>query len=813
MPSCFICKESIPLISTLCKHFQIKHATHDFYEYICVELDCNRSFHLLNSFKKHLSTHTIVSLSMRTDKSNISGVDVDEHLPTTSSECDGNSLCTIVEKPSISNTDGLNDFRLTDTHIGKFLASLYSNAQIPRNVIQLVIEGMTDIINGIKSSLLNNNCIIPPNISNHINSVFANIDNTFCNLNTEYKRIKYYTEKGSYIPPQEYVVGEKLKDKINHNIFSIIPTDCTAQFISTRHVLKKFFEMKNILSDTLDYINEIKSCDTILMNFIQGSLWQNKIKDHDKNQIVLPIFLFFDDYEVGNPLGSHSSIHKLGAVYLTIPCIPTHRLASLNNIFLALLFHSSDRKTFGNNIIFRPLISELNYLKDTGIEVITDTFKGIIKFELGVIVGDNLGVHSITGFVESFSSNYPCRMCKIKKEEMKKQCFVDIHLLRNWEQYNLDVIEGDVFKSGVKEACIWHDIPNFSVLDQVGVDIMHDLLEGVCKYDMAFLIFYYINNLKIFSLEVLNDRMAGFNYGPDKGNKPIALNAEYIKKYNIRLSASEMMTLVRYFGLLIGDFVPRNDPVWNIYILLRQILDLITSLSLQKGCCKYLQTLIAEHHELYLKYSNQDLKPKFHFMLHYHTLLNKFGPLLSLWSMRFEAKHRISKISANTSSNRRNICKTLAIKHQLQLNYMFLKGTLNNEIEIGPSILINNIEVEEIKRYMQIDTIDLLIKCPWISVKGTKYKPKTVLTLNIHENELPTFCIIDHIFLYNNKVVMFKCSELYTIIFDEHTFSYEVKVGNSNQIFVYHHMLPSFIPNNLSILPNGCKYVTLRSSI
>jgi len=31
---------------------------------------------------------------------------------------------------------------------------------------------------------------------------------------------------------------------------------------------------------------------------------EKKEKDHD-TQIVLPIFLFVDDYEVGNALGSH----------------------------------------------------------------------------------------------------------------------------------------------------------------------------------------------------------------------------------------------------------------------------------------------------------------------------------------------------------------------------------------------------------------------------------------------------------------------------------------------------------------------------
>lgn len=47
----------------LCKHFQIKHTTHNFLSYNCIEDNCNRSFHLLNSFKKHLATHTPLETS------------------------------------------------------------------------------------------------------------------------------------------------------------------------------------------------------------------------------------------------------------------------------------------------------------------------------------------------------------------------------------------------------------------------------------------------------------------------------------------------------------------------------------------------------------------------------------------------------------------------------------------------------------------------------------------------------------------------------------------------------------------------------
>lgn len=105
-------------------------------------------------------------------------------------------------------------------------------------------------------------------------------------------------------------------------------------------------------------------------------------------QCVLPIFLFFDDYEVGNPLGSHSGDHILGAVYISIPCLPPHLQSTLKCIFLALLFHSTDRQKFGNNVIFKPLIDELNFLREQGIDInINHNYNRNIKFELGLILG------------------------------------------------------------------------------------------------------------------------------------------------------------------------------------------------------------------------------------------------------------------------------------------------------------------------------------------------------------------------------------------------------------------------------------------
>lgn len=52
-----------------------------------------------------------------------------------------------------------------------------------------------------------------------------------------------------------------------------------------------------------------------------------------------------------------------------------------------------------------------------------------------------------------------------------------------------------------------------------------------------------------------------------------------------------------------------------------------------------------------------------------------------------------------------------------------------------------------------------------------------------------------------------------TGVFDEKTFTSEVELDNVSTFFVYHHELFSYIPKDISILPNDCKHMTLRRSI
>uniref|UniRef100_A0A2S2QGP6 Uncharacterized protein n=1 Tax=Sipha flava TaxID=143950 RepID=A0A2S2QGP6_9HEMI len=66
-------------------------------------------------------------------------------------------------------------------------------------------------------------------------------------------------------------------------------------------------------------------------------------------------------------------------------------------------------------------------------------FTGKLYFELELILRDNLGLHLITGFVESFSSNFCCRICIMEKSDIKVKCYEDKSLFRNIEQYFNDL--------------------------------------------------------------------------------------------------------------------------------------------------------------------------------------------------------------------------------------------------------------------------------------------------------------------------------------------------------------------------------------
>ena len=117
--------------------------------------------------------------------------------------------------------------------------------------------------------------------------------------------------------------------------------------------------------------------------------------------------------------------------------------------------------------------------------------------------------------------------------------------------------------------------------------------------------------------------------------------------------------------------------------------------------------------------------------------------------MKYERKHRISKQTAHVSLSRVNITKTLATKHQLQMNYRFLDGFKNDtDIICGPTTPYNCVDEKFDCVYDQRD----IFSVQWITTKGFEIEVGSVIMENGEDG--PQFSVVDKIFS-NEKLGFF----------------------------------------------------------
>lgn len=262
----------------------------------------------------------------------------------------------------------------------------------------------------------------------------------------------------------------------------------------------------------------------------------------------------------------------MGAVYFTILSLPPEYISRLENIFLALIFHSIERQEFGNRIVFNAFLSSLINLENFGIDITTE--KGCFKiyFKAMIITGDNLGVHTIFGLGQSFSSGNCCRFCIGTKAAQEKQTEINPCEMRNPDNYFNHLAEKQY---NIKEYCIWNDLGSFHVYENHCVDLMHDLYEGVFRYEMALIIVKFIGE-ELCSLDTLNSRVKYFEYDYFEKNKPPEIKREHLRNEKIVFSSSEMSCFVRNFRYFVGDLIPQDNAVWKFYLSLLKISSILT---------------------------------------------------------------------------------------------------------------------------------------------------------------------------------------------------------------------------------------------
>lgn len=105
------------------------------------------------------------------------------------------------------------------------------------------------------------------------------------------------------------------------------------------------------------------------------------------------------------------------------------------------MYKSDDVATYCLDEILRPIVEEIRCLESDGIFVNTPNYQGVVKFTVLQIVGDNLGLHGVLGYIESFSGNYVCRFCKADKRVVRSLTLEDLALLRDHNSYEADCVQ------------------------------------------------------------------------------------------------------------------------------------------------------------------------------------------------------------------------------------------------------------------------------------------------------------------------------------------------------------------------------------
>ncbi|PIK59648.1 Interferon-induced protein 44 [Apostichopus japonicus] len=414
---------------------------------------------------------------------------------------------------------------------------------------------------------------------------------------------------------------------------------------------------------------------------------------------ALSVILFQDAFEVVNPLGSAKKKHKILAVYFTLGNIPPQYRSQVESLQLALLCREVDFKKYGQE--------KLN-----------------------------------------FQSGEPYALGKCRSPTEYDRC------VEHLQQSGEDSFEGIKFNSLFNNLNYFH-VCNPGLPPCLG----HDLFEGVVDYDLKLYIDYWVNQRHWFTYQDLNRKLELFKFtGSDINNKPAQINSN---KSRLGGNAVENWCLLKLLPILVGQqILDKSDNVWKQFLRLREIVQLVCAPQISWDEIVYLKVLIEEYHEERKQiFPDVKLRPKHHFLCHYPELTVKFGPLIRVWTLRFESKHSYFKRCARNCHNFVNVTHTLSERHQ-QLQAYNSAGSMfpeKNFIEKGeqlnPEIFSPEIRASLQSKELQVDSATVSNK---LKVYGTQYSAGLFVACKCTDSVLQFGCILLTLLCNNDAFLVVK---------------------------------------------------------
>lgn len=675
--------------STSDKHFYTIHIfehLENHIEIVCNIQNCTQVYKNKNSFKSHyyrnhhgwLDGWSFNVVPDEDDSVCVTTPDTNE-VECSASDSDFFNEIGLGADSEMSLSGDNTNLSLLLIQMSTFLLKLESKLLVPKTAIQIITTTFLDLIETNNADQLSqfkdkleelapsteglNLDTVQEVLSNHL---FKSVIGETGLLRSDYLRKKFYSSNLTHVEPIKLLLGRN----DNH-----VP--CFAYYVPIHKTIEALLENQNLCRKIVENTKtQPQSSSNILRGVSDGYVYK-RIHSKMNHLPSLNIILYQDSFEVCNPLGSSKVKHKVFAMYYRLD---VQERSKIDPIQLVLLTYDKYLKMFTQDQIFGTLINDLKNLEKNGINIKTDLDNINILPFISCICGDNLGSHYLGGYTENFSTSiYFCRYCEVDRPSFRENPCVK-GICRTYDEHLKNVGEYELSKNfedskGVRNDSVFNNLKYFNtVIPGLPPCAAHDLFEGVVQVDLPLIIKYLIGK-DLFTAAYLNNKMKElFSLIRTTAYCPFSFKSKKLKG-----NSTQNMYFLLFLPMAIHDKITDfNDEAWLMLKLLVKISQLVLSNKITIDETGYIDTMTEEY--LFLRHRKflNKLIPKHHYLNHYGELTRAFGPLINVWTLPFEQKHKYFKNVVRHCPNFINVLFSLSEKHQLLQTYLTLNTSYDS---------------------------------------------------------------------------------------------------------------------------------------
>ena len=762
---CYCCGNLSPTITVFRAHLYRHNGCAELkMPILCRQADCKASFANVYNFVRHVQKYHAADEFLQLKHINECDENANEVATGDSSHDSISDMHVIVSQSSSCDTkDYMSDILAEGVSL---VAGLRANSSLPYCVIPKIVDSfnhmatsLTDYMSDASESSINEagvDASAAEQFRQLMNSKLQSCQKPLDFLSTVYKQDKYFENHNLFVKPESVSFNSRFE---SHNGVDKLVYD-SFQYVSVTQTIRSLLTNESYVSA----LQKDKCVPGVYQDYADGERAAYHPLFGNPNKFSLMIQLFYDGLGTANPLRGQAVVNNIGVFFYTIKNLPVNYNSCFANVHLLALCYSEDLKRYGFDPILNKFVDEVRLLQHEGIVVhLPNIGMSTIYASLCQVTCDNLALNSMLGFVESFSCDYFCTLCYATQESIQTTFRAENFQKRTVAEYDNDVSnisaaerQGRSHSRGVKHPCVLNNIDGYHVTENWCLDILHIVLEGIVTVELG-CILYALCGDKVITVETLNAAVVTFwgKLSVNKCDKPPAINRVLDLGMGISpsMKAVQCWALLKYLPVIIGNLIPEGNVHWDFLLHLSHLVDLLFATRFTRGMVAYLRDVIEDHLTKYYDLWKVKLRPKHHLLVHLPDIILKSGPLVGMSCLKYEMKNSFFKRTAKTICNFRNVCFTLANRHQQRV----LDSWLANDHIRDIIVVTNQFQVPlcslafcaSVCQKFNIEATDDIAVTKKINVATVQYTVGNHIVLDCEtESGMPIF----------GKIVLFVCS-------------------------------------------------------